>query len=85
MQYVTKMKLEIEIDVLNAEEVLKAHKGQLMGLLTDVMMSKDKIKKKVEKAILEEMISQLSEELPKALREEYVNAIVNYHIVEDDF
>ena len=79
------MKLEIEIDVLNAEEVLKAHKGELMGLLTDVMMSKDKIKKKVEKAILEEMISQLSEELPKALREEYVNAIVNYRIVEDDF
>ena len=56
-----------------------------MGLLTDVMMSKDKIKKKVEKAILEEMISQLSEELPKALREEDVNSIVNYHIVEDDF
>ena len=40
-----------------------------MGLLTDVMMSKDKIKKKVEKAILEEMIFQLSEELPKALRD----------------
>ncbi len=79
------MKLEIEIDVLNAEEVLKAHKGQLMSLLTDVMMSKDKVKKKVEKAILDEIISQLSKELPKALRAEYVNALVNYHIIEEDY
>ena len=84
MPLATNMKLEIEIDVLNAEEVLKEHKGQLMSLITDVMMSKDKLKKKVERAIFDEMIKQLSEELPKALREEYINALVNYKIIDED-
>ena len=84
MPLATNMKLEIEIDVLNAEEVLKAHKGQLMSLLTDVMMSKDKLKKKVERAIFDEMIKQLSKELPKALKEEYINALVYYKIIDED-
>jgi hypothetical protein len=47
-------------------------------------MSKDKLKKKVERAIFDEMIKQLSEELPKALREEYINALVNYKIIDED-
>ena len=38
------MKLTVDIDVLNPEEVVKVHKGQIMSLLTDVMLSKDKLK-----------------------------------------
>jgi len=35
------MKLVLQIDVQNAEEVVKAHKGQLMGMISDFMISKD--------------------------------------------
>lgn len=77
------MKLTVDIDVLNPEEVVKVHKGQIMSLLTDVMLSKDKLKQRVEKAILDELVKKLSVELPKALREEAINASINYKITEE--
>jgi len=77
------MKLTVDIDVLNPEEVVKVHKGQIMSLLTDVMLSKDKLKLRVEKAILDELVKKLSVELPKALREEAINASINYKITEE--
>lgn len=77
------MKLIVDIDVLNPEEVVKVHKGQIMSLLTDVMLSKDKLKQRVEKAILDELVKKLSVELPKALREEAINASINYQITEE--
>jgi len=78
------MKLTVDIDVLNPEEVVKVHKGQIMSLLSDVMLSKDKLKQRVEKAILDELVKQLSVELPKALRDEAINASINYKITEED-
>ncbi len=77
------MKLAIEIDVQNPEEVIKAHRGQIFGMLTDVVMSKEKMKYKVEKAIINEMIKELKIELPKVLREEYIDAYVDYQILDD--
>ena len=77
------MKLTVDIDVLNPEEVVKVHKGQIMSLLTDVMLSKDKLKQRVEKAILDELVKKLSVELPKALRDEAINASINYKITEE--
>ena len=77
------MKLTVDIDVLNPEEVVKVHKGQIMSLLTDVMLSKDKLKQRVEKAILDELVKKLSVELPKALRQEAINASINYKITEE--
>ena len=77
------MKLTVDIDVLNPEEVVKVHKGQIMSLLTDVMLSKDKLKQRVEKAILDELVKKLSVELPKALRDEAINASINYKIMEE--
>ena len=77
------MKLTVDIDVLNPEEVVKVHKGQIMSLLSDVMLSKDKLKQRVEKAILDELVKQLSVELPKALRDEAINASINYKITEE--
>ena len=77
------MKLTVDIDVLNPEEVVKVHKGQIMSLLTDVMLSKDKLKQRVEKAILDELVKKLSVELPKALRDEAINASINYKISEE--
>ena len=77
------MKLTVDIDVLNPEEVVKVHKGQIMSLLTDVMLSKDKLKQRVEKAILDELVKKLSVELPRALRQEAINASINYKISEE--
>ena len=77
------MKLTVDIDVLNPEEVVKIHKGQIMSLLSDVMLSKDKLKQRVEKAILDELVKKLSVELPKALRQEAINASINYKITEE--
>ena len=77
------MKLTVDIDVLNPEEVVKVHKGQIMSLLTDVMLSKDKLKQRVEKAILDELVKKLSVELPRALRQEAINASINYKIMEE--
>ncbi len=40
------MRITIDIDVTNPEEVVKAHKGELVGLIADVMLSKTKRKKR---------------------------------------
>jgi hypothetical protein len=76
------MKLIIDIDVQNPEEIVKAHKGELLNLISLVMLSKEKKKNKVEKAICEEMLKILKIELPKALEEEMVDAIINYDIID---
>jgi hypothetical protein len=76
------MKVIIDIDVKNPEEVVKAHKGELLNLIALVMLSKEKKKNKVEKAICEEMLKILKIELPKALEEEMVDAIINYDIID---
>jgi hypothetical protein len=76
------MKLIIDIDVQNPEEIVKAHKGELLNLIALVMLSKEKKKNKVEKAICEEMLKILKIELPKALEEEMVDAIINYDIID---
>ena len=74
------MKLIIDIDVLNPEEVVKTHKGELVGMLAGVMLSKEKKKAKVERAICDEMVKVLGDELPKALREEFIEANVKFTI-----
>ena len=76
------MKVIIDIDVKNPEEVVKAHKGELLNLIALVMLSKEKKKNKVEKAICDEMLKILKIELPKALEEEMVDAIINYDIID---
>ena len=45
------MRIIIDIDVTNVEEVVKAHKGEWQNLLAGVLLSKSKKKKRVEKAV----------------------------------
>ena len=77
------MKLVVQIDVDNAEEVVKAHKGQLMGMFSDFMMSREKVKYRVERAIYDEMVNQLSKEIPKALHKEFISAKIKFEIIDD--
>jgi hypothetical protein len=76
------MRIIIDIDVLNAEEVIKAHRGQIIGLLTDVIMSKESKKKKVNVTLCNKIVEALREELPKHLAEEMVKADISYKIVD---
>lgn len=74
------MKVIIEIDVQNPEEVIKSHRGEIMGMITGMMLSKEKKKLKVERAICEEMVNILQTELPKVLKEELIEAKVGFSI-----
>jgi hypothetical protein len=51
--------------------------------MAGIVMSHEKKKFKVEKAICEEMINILKVELPKALKEELIDANANFYIVDE--
>jgi len=76
------MKVIIDIDVLNPEDVMKSHKGEIIGLMAGIMLSHEKKKHKVEKAVCEELVNILRVELPKALKEELIEAEAYYYIEE---
>jgi hypothetical protein len=78
------MRIIIDINVLNAEEVIKAHRGQIIGLLTDVIMSKESKRKKVNVTLCNRIVEALREELPKQLAEEMVKAEITYKIIDID-
>ena len=77
------MKLIIDIDVINPEEVMRSHRGEIVGLMAGIVMSHEKKKHKVEKAICEEMINILKVELPKALKEELIEANASFSIEDN--
>lgn len=76
------MEIRIRLEVQNPEQVLKAHKGGLMGFFAGVVMTKETKKKRIEKAVCEQIVASLEEELPKRLEEECVKADVKIEIVE---
>jgi hypothetical protein len=78
------MKLIIDIDVQNPEEVMKSHRGEIIGLMAGIMLSHEKKKYKVEKAICEEMVNILRVELPKALKEELIEAEAQFFIEDSE-
>lgn len=78
------MRITIDIDVTNPEEVVKVHKGDLVGLISEVMLSKVKKKKRVEKAVCEEIVRIMKEEFPKGLDQEMVQANVSFNIEDLD-
>ncbi len=76
------MRITIDIDVTNPEEVIKAHKGDLVGLISEVMLSKAKKKKRVERAVCEEIIRLMEIEFPKGMAQEMVKGNVVFGIDE---
>lgn len=77
------IRVTIDIDVTNADEVIKAHRGQIIGLLSDVVMGKASKQKKVNLAVASELINVLKSELPTELEKEMVTAKVKYSIQEN--
>jgi len=78
------IRIQVDIDVKNPEEVLKAHKGEIMGMLVDVVLSKGAKKRRVEKAVCKQITDVVSVELPKRLAEEYIDADVEIRVIEMD-
>jgi len=77
------VRIIIDLDVTNPEEVIKAHKGQMMGLLSDVMLSKNSRKKKVNLEVAKEIVAALEKDLPIEMEKEMVAANVRYEIIKD--
>lgn len=77
------IRVTIDIDVTNPEEVIKAHRGQIIGLLSDVVLGKASKQKKVNLAVATEFINVLKEDLPRELAKEMVNAKIRYSIQEN--
>lgn len=76
------IRIILDLDVENPEEVIKAHKGQLIGLLSDVVMSKETKKKKVNRLVAEQIMDVVKVELPKELEKEMVRAKISIRIVD---
>lgn len=77
------IRVTIDIEVTNPEEVIKAHRGQIIGILSDVVLGKASKQKKVNLAVASEFINVLKEELPRELAKEMVNAKIKYSIQEN--
>lgn len=77
------MEIRIKIDVENPDEVLKAHKGSIMGFVVDMVLTKEKKKRRVEKAVCQQILDVMKEELPAKLEEECVRAKVSFEIVDE--
>lgn len=77
------VRIILDLDVENPEEVIKAHKGQLMGLLTGVVMNKESKRKKINLAVAQEIAAIVSQELPKELEKELVKAKFTIRIEEN--
>lgn len=67
-------KVFIEIDVLNAQEVIKKKKGRIAQWLASLVYKEDILKKKVEEEICKEIVKALSENLDKEFSKEGVSA-----------
>ena len=63
---------------------MKSHRGEIIGLMAGIMLSHEKKKHKVEKAICEEMVNILRVELPKALKEELIEAEAQFFIEDSE-
>ncbi|MDA8714545.1 hypothetical protein N9M27_01580 [Flavobacteriales bacterium] len=77
------MEIKIKVQVENADEILKAHKGGILGFFADVVLSKEKKQVKVEKAVCEQIVHHLKLEMPRRLEEEQVKTNLKFEIVNN--
>jgi len=76
------MRIIIDIDVTNVEEVVKAHKGEWQNLLAGVLLSKSKRKRRVEQGVCAEIIKAFEVELQIGLTEKMIQAHISYSLVD---
>lgn len=77
------IRVTIDIEVTNPDDVIKAHRGQIFGVLSGVVLGKASIQKKVNLAVASEFINVLKEELPREFEKEMIEAKVKYSIQEN--
>lgn len=66
--------INIAIEVLNPEEVVKHQKGKFIGSLISTSMSRTSLKKKVEREVCKRVIAELKEHLDEAFKNEGISA-----------
>jgi len=66
--------INILIEVLNPEELIKHRKGKFIGSLISTSLSHESLKKKVEKEVCKKVIKELKNNLDKAFKKEGVAA-----------
>lgn len=76
------IRIIIDLDVENPEEVIKAHRGQLVGLLSGVVLTKETKKKKINRLVAEQIVEVVQVELPIELEKEMVKAQISMRIVD---
>jgi hypothetical protein len=70
--------IQINIDVLNHHEIIKDKKGAIIGFFADLFMSDEKLQRKVEAKVTEEILKQLKESLAAGLRENNIIANISF-------
>ena len=66
--------IRIQLDVQNPHEIVKQEKGFFTGAIAGLLMSREKLKQKVEEAISEEVVKALRENMEKGFAEKGVRA-----------
>lgn len=69
--------IQIKVEVLNAQQVIKEKKGAFVGMIADWFVSDEKLQKEVEKKVAEELIGQLKEKIEQGLKDQHVDARIS--------
>ena len=66
--------INIQLDILNADDIVRKEKGAFVGAMANIFMSREKLKRKVEEVVRLEIEKALQENILFALQEKGVVA-----------
>lgn len=70
--------INISIDVLNPQEIVRSKKGFLAGFFASLFLTEKKLKIEIEKRLAEKMIEELRKHIGEGFAKEGVDAKVRY-------
>lgn len=73
--------IEIKVDILNSPQVVIKEKGKFLGFMAGIFMDKNKLKRKVEAKVCEEVIKKLQESLNTGLEEQGIIANISFSLL----
>lgn len=76
--------INISIDVLNPQEIVKSKKGFFAGILAQLFLSKKRLQLEVEKKMCEKIIEELRTHINEGLSKEGVEAKIRYSYYQEE-
>jgi hypothetical protein len=73
--------IKINIEVLNAKELVKREKGKFTGFIAGLVMSDELLRKNVEEKVCLEIVKKLKETLEPGLQSEGIKANTSFSVV----